>query len=132
MNRKLPICKYLDTVGAYVYDEVHDREFIIYIAMHGLTEKLIVDINDLYVSLDGEITWTPYRQYVARPTDKELRNKAYHIATGNHLTESFNYEDFQNTDISDYTWEMVEDWPIQQLEVHISGLAEEIYIALKG
>jgi len=45
-------------------------------------------------------------------TDNELRDKAYLIATGHHLIESFNYEDYQSIDISLYIWDLVADWPI--------------------
>ena len=59
-------------------------------------------------------------------TDKQIRDKAYLLVTGNHLTESFNYEDFQSVDISEHLWELVEDWPIEELESHITQLADQI------
>jgi len=65
-------------------------------------------------------------------TDKELQDKAYLIATGHHLTESFNYEDYQSTDISNYVWEQLEDWAIPTLENHITGLADDIFSSLKA
>ena len=65
-------------------------------------------------------------------TDKELRDKAYLIATGHNLTKSFNYEVYQSTDISKYVWEQVEDWAISTLENHITGLAEDIFSNLKA
>ena len=59
-------------------------------------------------------------------THEQIRDKAYLLVTGNHLTESFNYEDFQSVDISEHLWELVEDWPIEELESHITQLADQI------
>ena len=59
-------------------------------------------------------------------TDEQIRDKAYLIVTGNHLTECFNYKEFQEADISEYLWQMVEDWPISSLEAHIAQLADAI------
>jgi len=65
-------------------------------------------------------------------TDNELRDKAYLIATGHHLIESFNYEDYQSIDISLYIWDLVADWPISSLQNHITSLADDIFSSLKA
>lgn len=67
----------------------------------------------------------------SKSTDEQLRDKAYLIATGHHLTEDFRYDEFQQVDISEHLWQMVEDWPINELESHIAGVADSIYYALK-
>ena len=59
-------------------------------------------------------------------TNKQIRNKAYLLVTGSHLTEAFNYKDFQAADISEYLWELTENWPICELESHIAYLADSI------
>lgn len=59
-------------------------------------------------------------------TEKQIRDEAYRIATGHHLTESFNYEEFQHIDVEDYSWELTADWPICELESHIENIAESI------
>ena len=59
-------------------------------------------------------------------TNKEIRDKAYLLVTGNHLTEEFNYKDFQIVDISKHLWQLTEDWPIGELESHITTMADQI------
>jgi len=59
-------------------------------------------------------------------TEEELIDEAYRIATGFYLTESFTFSEFKNNDISQYLWEMVEDWPLSVVESQIVGLAEQI------
>jgi len=59
-------------------------------------------------------------------TEEDLIDEAYRIATGNYLTKSFTFSEFKNNDISQYLWEMVEDWPLDVVKVHIVGLAEQI------
>lgn len=59
-------------------------------------------------------------------TDKQIQDRAYLIATGNHLTEDFNYKQFQNVDIRKHLWQLTEDWPIKELESHIAGIADQI------
>jgi len=61
---------------------------------------------------------------------KDLRDAAYTIATGSHLTAKFTYDEFQAIDIEDYKWQMVEYWPVDVLESHIADLAETIYHSL--
>ena len=65
-------------------------------------------------------------------TDKELRDKAYLITTGHHLIESFTYEEYQSTDITNYLWQPLEDWTITDLDQHITSLAEDIFSNLKA
>ena len=57
-EKSIPIYKYEDTVGWYAYDEVHNRHFLIYGALHGLTEKRIYDLKLLAKSSDNERSWT--------------------------------------------------------------------------
>ena len=66
-----------------------------------------------------------------KPTDAELLDRAYLVATGNHLTEDFTYNDFQSIDASEYAWQLVEDWPTNELESHIAGIADRIFTLLK-
>ena len=74
---------------------------------------------DLVIDLYNENNMSPL-------TDKQIRDKAYLLVTRNHLTETFNYEDFQSVDISEHLWELVEDWPIEELKYHITQLADQI------
>jgi len=59
-------------------------------------------------------------------TKSELKDRCYLLATGNHLTEDFNYSEYQNTDISEHLWQLTEDWPIKELESHITGIADQV------
>ena len=59
-------------------------------------------------------------------TANQIRDKAYRIATGNHLTKSFTYNQFQRADISKFLWEPLSDWSEDQIVSHINCIAEEI------
>ena len=61
----LPIYKYKDTIGWYTFDECHNRHLFIYNTMHGLSEQRIGhDLENLFISLDNQITWIPYNTYL--------------------------------------------------------------------
>ena len=62
--------------------------------------------------------------------EEELRDMAYHIATGQHLIESFGYEEFQRISTLEYVWQPFEDWCEKDLAEHIASIAEEIYANL--
>lgn len=62
--------------------------------------------------------------------NEKLSNTAYRIATGTFLTETLNYQEFQETDIEGLQWEPFELWEPKTLEQAICDLAEEIYLAL--
>lgn len=59
-------------------------------------------------------------------TTNQIRDRAYKIATGNHLTKSFTYNQFQKANVSNYVWEPLSDWSEGQLISHINYIAEEI------
>ena len=59
-------------------------------------------------------------------TDEELRDWAYNESTGNHLTESFNYKEFQEIDTEDYVWQPFEYWDIDDLNKQIADVATSI------
>jgi len=55
-----------------------------------------------------------------------ITDKAYKIATGNHLTESFTYDEFQEIDTWDYVTESFENWDMSDLDEHIASIASNI------
>lgn len=59
-------------------------------------------------------------------TKKELRDKAYIIATGNSMTKSFNYEEFQKCNTNKHKWEPFEHWDKKEIKKHITQIAENI------
>lgn len=58
--------------------------------------------------------------------DNKIRDRAYIVATENHLTKAFTYKQFQKADISKYILEPLQDWPEKELIEHITQIAEEI------
>lgn len=62
--------------------------------------------------------------------DKELLNIAYRIATSNCLTEEFDYDEFQQIECLDYTWEPFENWNESKYSSYIKTLANSIFNAL--
>ena len=59
-------------------------------------------------------------------TPNQIRDRAYRIATGNHLTKAFTYKQFQKADISKYLWGPLQNWSEDQITSHINYIAEEI------
>ncbi len=64
-------------------------------------------------------------------TDRELKNIAYRIATGQCLTKVLSYSEFQKVDIMKYVWEPMSDWPKKLLESHIAEIGDIVYRKLK-
>ena len=61
--------------------------------------------------------------------NKEIRDKAYEIATGNHLAEALNFQEFQDIseeDLMNILWEPLEYWTYDMVIEHISQIAENI------
>ena len=62
-------------------------------------------------------------------TNDQVRDKAYRIATGNHLTKALTYKQFQNLStrgLNNIRWEQVETWDASTLIDHIAQIAEAI------
>jgi len=62
-------------------------------------------------------------------TDKEIQDKAYMIATGNHLTTAFSKKEFllmSNTELNSYLSEDFIWWPITTINKRITSVAEDI------
>ena len=60
-------------------------------------------------------------------THEELADIAYRVSTSNHLTQAYNFKEFQNLsedDISKVLWEPLEGWEISNVINHISQIAE--------
>ena len=57
-------------------------------------------------------------------TYEQLRDMAYTEATANNMIESFNYEQFQSIECTDYAWEPFENWPESDYSSHVESCAE--------
>jgi len=64
-------------------------------------------------------------------TEDELRDWAYHESTGNHLTDSFSYKEFQKIKAMDYVWEPFEYWDEDSLRKQIRDVAKSIISTAK-
>lgn len=63
--------------------------------------------------------------------NEKLRDIAYKISTGNHLTERFDYQGFQDIyDISEFMWEPFQYIGDNVMIDQIAQIADEIYGAL--
>ena len=65
-------------------------------------------------------------------TEEQLRDIAYLTATGNHLTENFNFKHFQEIDVNNFLWEPLEHWIEEKIVEHITVIAEEFITRVKG
>lgn len=61
----------------------------------------------------------------------EIRDWAYKESTGQHLTKSFSYDEFQKINTMDYVWEPFEDWDPTRLETQIADIADGIIRAVE-
>lgn len=69
------------------------------------------------------------------PSDKELRNRAYRLATGYYLVKQFTFAQFQRANVMKNVWEPFEHWDEKSLTCQIADIAEGTYkelLKLKG
>ena len=58
--------------------------------------------------------------------EDEIRDNAYKIATGHHLTEELTYDEFQSVDIDDFSWDSLDAWTTTEVRNHITAIANDI------
>lgn len=64
-------------------------------------------------------------------TEKELRDKAFMIATASNLIETFTYEEFKQIKCTTFSWEPFDDLPEDIYRSHIEESAELTFEVLK-
>lgn len=61
------------------------------------------------------------------PSDKELLNRAYRLATGYYLVKDFTFAQFQRIKVMNHVTEDYEYWDERSLEKEIAGMGSLIY-----